>query len=193
VASQRIIWSAGVFEHDIPLHGGFHLIVTIPNLQLAKRMSMESAPSPADDQFNPGAAASGPPLQSAADQFREHFETLLPEIQRRWPEVAEHTLEATRGSLDEVVRVISVQSGRAANLVHAQLEDLLQSFGKDGDGFSGALEPLEQQLEQLLDDLNHSLRPKIERPVRQRPLLSLAIAAGVGMVIGSLIAGGRRS
>ena len=154
---------------------------------------MQSAPSPADDQSNAGATTSAPPRHSAAEQFREHFDALLPEIQRRWPDVAEHTLEATRGSLDEAVRVIALQSGRAADLVHHQLEDLLQSIGGHTEGFGRSLEPLEQQLEQLLDDLNDTLRPRIERPVRQRPLLSLAIAAGVGVVIGSLLAGGRRS
>ena len=118
---------------------------------------------------------------------------MLPEIQRRWPDVAEQTLEATRGSLDEAVKVIALQSGRAADLVHHQLEDLLQSIGRHKGDIGGSLEPLEQQLERLLDDLNKSLRPRIERPVRQRPLLSLALAAGVGMVIGSLLAGGRRT
>lgn len=154
---------------------------------------METAPSPADDHTKPGAAASEPPLWSAADQFRERFDTLLPEIQRRWPEVAEHTLEATRGSLDEAVRVISLHSGRTAHLVQAQLEDLLHSFGSGAPGFSDSLEPLEQQLEQLLDDLHTTLRPRIEKPVRQRPLLALAVAAGVGVLIGSLLSSGRRS
>lgn len=154
---------------------------------------METAPSPADDHTKPGAVASDPSLWSAADQFRERFDALLPEIQRRWPEVAEQTLEATRGSLDEAVRVISMHSGRTAHLVQAQLEDLLHSVGQRGASFNGSLDPLEQQLEQLLDDLNKTLRPRIEKPVRQRPLLALAIAAGVGVVIGSLLSGGRRS
>ena len=38
--------------------------------------------------------------------FRERFESLLPTIRERWPDLAEHTLEATRGSMDEVVRFI---------------------------------------------------------------------------------------
>ena len=29
--------------------------------------------------------------------FRERFDSLLPTIQERWPDLAEHTLEATRG------------------------------------------------------------------------------------------------
>lgn len=154
---------------------------------------MESAPSPADDHTNPGPEVSASRPWTAADHFRERFDTLLPELQRRWPEVTAHTLEATRGSLDEVVRVISLQSGRTAHLVQSQLEDLLHSLGEGRAEFSGALDPLEQQLEQLLDDLNATLRPRLEKPVRQRPLLALAIAAGVGVVIGSLLSSGRRS
>ena len=154
---------------------------------------MESAPSPADDHTNPGPEGSASRSWTAADQFRDRFDTLLPELQRRWPEVTAQTLEATRGSLDEAVRVISLQSGRAAHLVQSQLEELLHSFGDGSKGFGESLEPLERQLEQLLDDLNETLRPRIEQPVRQRPLLALAIAAGVGVVIGSLLSSGRRS
>ena len=51
----------------------------------------------------------------------------------------------------------------------------------------------DMQLEQLLDELNSSLRPRIERPVRQRPLLAVGVALGLGMVLGSLLSGGRRS
>ena len=55
----------------------------------------------------PGIMDSSPQSNGSADrQFRERFEHLLPTIQERWPELARHTLEATRGSLDEVVRLI---------------------------------------------------------------------------------------
>ena len=151
---------------------------------------MESAPPPADDHINPQEQDVSPPLESAAELFRNRFDRLLPEIQRRWPELADHTLEATRGSLDEMVQVISRHSGRTANLVQSQLEDLIHALGEGGPEFSGSLE---EQLETLLDHLNETLRPRIERPVRQRPLLSLAVAAGVGMILGSILARGRRS
>jgi ElaB/YqjD/DUF883 family membrane-anchored ribosome-binding protein len=47
-------------------------------------------------------------------------------------------------------------------------------------------------LEQLLDELNSTLRPRIEKPVRQRPLLALGVALGVGVLIGTMFGGGRR-
>ena len=49
------------------------------------------------------------------------------------------------------------------------------------------------ELEGLLDELNSNLRPKIEKPVREQPLLALGIAAGVGLLAGLLLASGRRS
>ena len=55
------------------------------------------------------------------------------------------------------------------------------------------LRPLEEQLEGLLDELNTTLRPRIEKPVREKPLLAISIAAGVGLLVGLLLSSGRRS
>lgn len=128
------------------------------------------------------------PLQQA---FRERFEALLPAIQRQWPEVARHTLEATRGSYDHAVEVISRQTGLTSQGVTRQLQELLQSTGAQAHQVADSLRPLEEQLEQLLDDLNTTLRPRIEKPVREKPLMALGIAAGVGLVLGMLLSGRR--
>ncbi len=145
---------------------------------------MDSAPSSADASED---------SQDLAYSFRDRFESLLPEIQKRWPEVTHQALEATRGSFDEVVHLISSQSDRAASLVTAQLEDLLHQAGDRTRNLADNLDPLEEQLEHLLDELNRTLRPKLEKPVRERPLMSLAVAAGVGILVGALLTGGRRS
>ena len=140
-----------------------------------------------DDSGAPRSPAAHP-LQAA---FRERFETLLPRIQRQWPEVARHTLEATRGSFDTAVEVISRQTGLTTAGVKQQLLDLLHSTGEQAHQVADSLRPLEEQLEQLLDDLNTTLRPRIEKPVREKPLLALGIAAGVGLVLGMLLSGRR--
>ncbi len=134
------------------------------------------------------------PTQELSDLwFSERFESLLPRIQERWPELAQQTLEATRGSLDEVVRVISEHSGRTTTGVQEQLEDLFNSASDQTKHLAESLQPLEEQLEELLDELNSSLRPRIEEPVRKRPLLAIGMAAGIGLLLGILVAGGRKS
>lgn len=133
------------------------------------------------------------PPQSVVDGFRERFETLIPTIQREWPEVARHTLEATRGSFDEVAEVIATQTGRTAEVVKDQLHELLEVAGAQTSRLAQSLEPLEAQLESLLDDLNATLRPRIERPVRAKPLMAIGIATGIGVLLGLLLASGRRS
>ncbi|MCP9773420.1 DUF883 family protein [Synechococcus sp. Tobar12-5m-g] len=127
------------------------------------------------------------------DRFRERFDTLLPTIQREWPQVARETLEATRGSFDDVVAVIAEQTGRTASGVQHQLGELLKVATDQTRHLADRIGPLEEQLENLLDELNTTLRPRIEKPVRERPLMALGIAAGVGVVVGLLLSSGRRS
>jgi ElaB/YqjD/DUF883 family membrane-anchored ribosome-binding protein len=157
-------------------------------------------PSSADNPIGTAAAAAamapavisaaGAPLQAI---FRDRFDAILPTIQRRWPEVARHTLEASRGSLDQVVDEISRQSGDASIRVKEQLLDLAHLTGEQARNVGDSLKPLEDQLEQLLDDLNSSLRPRLTKPVREKPLMALGIAAGVGLLLGMLLNSGRRS
>ena len=137
--------------------------------------------------------AETPPRAPSPEGFRERFETLIPTIQREWPAVARQTLEATRGSFDEVAEVIASQTGRTAAGVKDQLWELLEVASGQTSRLADNLAPIEAQLESLLDELNASLRPRIEKPVRERPLMAIGIAAGVGVVLGLLLASGRRS
>jgi hypothetical protein len=69
---------------------------------------MESSDATAQNSSSqapaPDAAESPTSQESLAQRFRDRFDSLMPGDQRRWPEVASHALEATRGSLDEAVR-----------------------------------------------------------------------------------------
>ena len=138
--------------------------------------------------------ATPPPSNGSFEHhFRDRFENLLPTIQKRWPELAQHTLEATRGSVDELVRLIEQNTGLTPQGVREQLEELLQTAGDQSRHLGDSLDPLEEQLEQLLDELNRTLRPRIEKPVRQRPLLAVGVALGLGVLLGAMLNGGRRS
>ena len=134
---------------------------------------------------------SPPALTQLQAAFRERFDSLLPTLQRQWPDVARHTLEATRGSFDHAVDVISRQTGLTSQGVQQQLHELLHTTGEQAHHVVDTLRPLEEQLEQLLDDLNTTLRPRIEKPVREKPLMAIGIAAGVGLLFGLLLSGRR--
>ena len=131
--------------------------------------------------------------KSSEQWFAEQFDNLLPKIQERWPDLARQTLEASKGSLDELINVISIHSGKNSFGVKQQLEEIFHSATDTTRGLAESLEPLEKQLEDLLDELNSTLRPRIETPVRKRPLLAIGIAAGIGVLFGILLGGGRRN
>ena len=134
------------------------------------------------------------PNEELSDQwFSDRFESLIPQIQEQWPDMARQTLEATRGSLDELVRVLSLHSGKTTSGVKEQLEELFNSASDKTKDIAESLEPLETTLENLLDELNTTLRPRIEKPVREKPLLAIGIAAGIGVLVGLILSGGRRN
>ena len=150
--------------------------------------SVNSSPSSSNSVEAEEAIAEKSPEQ----WFNEQFDNLLPKIQERWPDLAKQTLEATKGSLDDLINVISVHSGKNSFGVQEQLEEIFHSATETTKGLAESLEPLEKQLEDLLDELNTTLRPRIEKPVKKRPLLAIGIAAGIGVLFGILLGGGGR-
>ena len=122
----------------------------------------------------------------------EKIDSLIPLIKEKWPTIAQQTLEATKGSIDDLIEVISNHSGTSANGINRQLFEIIDSIGEKNWEISEKIEPIESQLEELLEELNNSLRPKIESPIRKKPILSIAIAAGIGLLIGTLLNSGRK-
>jgi len=122
----------------------------------------------------------------------EKIDSLIPLIKEKWPNIAQQTLEATKGSIDDLVEVIASHSGTSAIRIKSQLFEIIDSIRENNWEISEKIEPIESQLEELLEDLNNTLRHKIESPIRKKPLLSIAIAAGIGLLIGTLLNSGRK-
>ena len=122
----------------------------------------------------------------------EKIDSLIPLIKEKWPNIAQHTLDATKGSIDDLVEVIASHSGTSVIGIKSQLFEIIDSIRENNWEISEKIEPIESQLEELLEELNNTLRPKIESPIRQKPLLSIVIAAGIGLLIGSLLNSGRK-
>tara|TARA_X000000368_G_C22652890_1_gene546086 strand:- start:56 stop:520 length:465 start_codon:yes stop_codon:yes gene_type:complete len=154
---------------------------------------MESVNSSSSQSSNSVETEEAIAEESSEQWFTEQFDNLLPKIQEQWPDLARQTLEATKGSLDDLINVISTHSGKNSFGVKEQLEDIFNSATDTTRGLAESLEPLEKQLENLLDELNSTLRPRIEKPVRKRPILAIGIAAGIGVLFGIMLGGGRRN
>ena len=122
----------------------------------------------------------------------EKIDSLIPLIKEKWPNIAQQTLEATKGSIDDLVEVLASHSGTSAIGIKHQLFEIIDSIRENNWEISEKIEPIESQLEELLEELNDTLRPKIESPIRKKPLLSIAIAAGIGLLIGTLLNSGRK-
>ena len=122
----------------------------------------------------------------------EKIDSLIPLIKEKWPAIANQTLEATKRSIDDLVEAIASQTGNSANGIKDQLFEIIDSIRDNNWEISEKIEPLESQLEDLLEELNNTLRPKIERPIRKQPILSIAIAAGIGLLIGTILNSGRK-
>ena len=122
----------------------------------------------------------------------EKIDNLIPLIQEKWPNIAAKTIEATKGSIDDLVSVIEENTGNSTLGIKKQLFEIIDSIQANNWEISEHIQPIESQLEELLDELNQTLRPKIETPIRQKPILSIAIAAGIGLIIGSLLKTGRK-
>ena len=122
----------------------------------------------------------------------EKIDSLLPLIKEKWPTIAQKTLETTKGSIDDLVEVIANNTGKSTDGIKRQLFEIIDSIRENKWEISEKIEPIESQLEELLEELNNTLRPKIESPIRKKPLLSIAIAAGIGLFIGTLLNSGRK-
>ena len=122
----------------------------------------------------------------------EKIDSLIPLIKEKWPSIKQQTLEAAKGSIDELVEAIASNTGTSAIGIKSQLIEIIDSIRENNWEISEKIEPIETQLEELLEELNNTLRPKIESPIRKKPLLSIAIAAGVGLLIGTLLNSGRK-
>ena len=124
--------------------------------------------------------------------LNEKIDSLIPLIKEKWPTIAQQTLVATKGSIDDLVEVIASNTGTSAKNIKRQLFEIINSIRENKWEISEKIEPIESQLEELLEELNNTLRPKIENPIRKKPLLSIAIAAGIGLLIGTLLNSGRK-
>ena len=98
--------------------------------------SVNSSSSPASNSVETEEAIA---QESSEQWFTEQFDKLLPKIQERWPDLAKQTLEATKGSLEDLINVISLHSGKNSFGVREQLEEIFHSATETTKGLAESL------------------------------------------------------
>ena len=81
----------------------------------------------------------------------EKIDSLIPLIKEKWPNIAQQTLEATKGSIDDLVEVIDSHSGTSVIGIKSQLFEIIDSIRENNWEISEKIEPIESQLEELLE------------------------------------------
>ena len=76
----------------------------------------------------------------------EKIDSLIPLIKEKWPTIAQQTLEATKGSIDDLVEVIASHSGTSAIGIKGQLFEIIDSIKENNWEISEKIEPIESQL-----------------------------------------------
>merc|ERR1712224_1076304 len=103
-------------------------------------------------------------IENPSDQWlHEKLDNLIPLIQERWPSIAKQTIEASKGKIDDLVNIISTHTGKSSTGIKEQLFDIIDSIQANNWEIGEHIEPIESQLEEVLEELNRTLRPKIER------------------------------
>ncbi len=137
------------------------------------------------------------------EEIQGNWNSFIGGVQKRYSEITHDDLAAVKGNIQQMAGVIQRKTGQA----RAEIEGYLQSLSSDA---SGAINNASEMASNMASRANDGLRDgynyvtdksqescdNVRETVRQKPLETLAIALGVGVVAG-LIAGcsvfGRRN
>ena len=77
--------------------------------------------------------------------LREKLDKLIPLIQEKWPDVATQTIETAIGSIDELVKIISDNTGKSNKGIKNQLLEIIESIKTNNWELGSNIEPIETQ------------------------------------------------
>jgi uncharacterized protein YjbJ (UPF0337 family) len=115
-------------------------------------------------------------------------------LRERWGQVTDNDLEEARGNVEQLVGLIQEKTGEA----RGEVESYLENAADDGASMvSKATEALISQAQHAADAAQHTAERAVdsaragyiqtERLVRNRPVESLAVCFGAGLITGVVI------
>lgn len=115
-------------------------------------------------------------------------------LRTKWGQLTSDELQSFDGNVEQLVGMIQRKTGEAKSKVEKYLEEvsangssmLGQAAQTAGEYAQQAAETIQQTSKQAVETVQHGYE-ETEKIVRQRPLESVAVVFGVGIVVGVLV------
>ena len=127
-----------------------------------------------------------------AERYRTAFDRLRPLILEEWPAVDGAALADTAGDLERAVQLIAERTGHSRGLVQLQLAELCAvatAPSSAGGAVESVLSALEARARRALEQVRKDVLPRAEGRVRENLWVSLALAVGLGVLLGFFLRG----
>lgn len=128
-----------------------------------------------------------------AEGFSEHFAELVPLLVEEYEQVDRDTLERTEGDYGQVVALLADKTGKTKVRIKRELADLRDLAGEPSPGkreqLRIMLEKVQAKSNEIADYVRQQMMVDAKSKVGENPLVSLAMAVGLGFLLGFLLRG----
>lgn len=128
------------------------------------------------------------------ETLRGDWNRIKGQVHQRWGQVSDKELEEARGNVDELIGLIQQRTGEAREDVETFLADIAD---EGASAVSRAAEAVRSGVEQVTDtaqrvkerttEAAESGYRQTENVIRQRPMESLAVCFGAGLITGVVV------
>lgn len=115
-------------------------------------------------------------------------------LHERWGQLTQDDLQKARGNVDQLVGVIQRKTGEARERIEQYLSEIASSgsstMGRVADAVRGYASSARGSMEDARGRAGEAMRggyAQTERMIQQRPLESLAVGFGAGLITGVII------
>ena len=123
-----------------------------------------------------------------------NWSELTGQIKQRWAKLTDNELQEVRGNAEQLVGLIQRKTGEARERIEDELESLVAEGGSMAARATAAVrhateeatERVQQGYEQVSDKMKVGYG-EAERVVKERPIESVAVAFGSGLIAGVIV------
>lgn len=118
-----------------------------------------------------------------------HWNEIKGRVTEKWGQVTESDLKELEGGIDQLIGVIQQRTGETREAIDKHLTSILENDSLSGavdttkQYASAAVETVQQTAEQAADQVRAGYQ-QTEQLIKEKPMESLAVCFGVGIVTG---------